>query len=361
MTTDGDTTTRRWFVHADVDSMFAQVEQLDDPRLVGRPVLVGGTGRRAVVAAASKEAKRAGVRSAMPMGMAVRMLPGHVTVAPRPERYREVSGVVMRSFEPFADGGLVEQVSIDEAYLAVVATDPVAAGTAVVEAARAASGLTVSVGVGSTKLAAKLLSTWTKSEHGPGTVGHKDGDELLAWLGSLGVRALPGCGPVATETLAKIGVVTVADLREAQPALLRRAVGEAASAWLVAAADNRDERDVEPPSERKQVSQERTFAEDLDGLEAIADVAERMARDVAGSLARKGRFARTATVKVRTDEFEDVSRSRTLASPTGDEERFVAMARELTDVAWAAAGRRPVRLVGVSASNLADVAQESLW
>lgn len=354
-------TESRWFVHADIDSMFAQVEQLDDPTLQGRAVLVGGTGRRSVVAAASKEAKRFGVRSAMPMGMATRMLPGYVMVSPRFDRYSEVSRVVMTSFEPLADNGLVEQVSIDEAFLAVITDDPVAAASRVRDVAITASGLTISVGIANTKLASKLLSTWTKRANGPGSVGHMDGKELLDWMGEQGVRVLPGCGPVATASLGKIGIVTVADLRESQPSLVRRAIGDASSRWLLDAAHNRDTRDIELPGERKQVSQERTFAADLLSLESLHAAAEAMARQVAEHLTNKGRFARTVTVKLRTDDFEDVSRSRTLVSPTGDAERLEAMVADLVVVAWDAAGNQPIRLVGVSASNLSDVAQDTLW
>ena len=340
--------------------MFAQVEQLDDPRLQGRPVLVGGTGRRAVVAAASVEAKRAGVRSAMPMGMATRMLPTFVVVAPRFSRYQEVSREVMTRLVSFAVDGLVEQVSIDEAFLAIDG-DPVTTAHRIRRAVLDAVGVTISLGVADTKLAAKLLSTWTKREHGPGTVGHMAGRALLDWMGTLPVRALPGCGPVAADKLGAIGVETVADLRRTQEPLVRRALGTAAAHWLVEAAHNRDNRVVSRPGERKQVSQERTFGEDLLDLDEITAQAVAMAQEVAAALARKGRFARTGTVKLRTEDFEDVSRSRTLAVATSDAAHLAGLATDLADTAWDALANRPIRLVGFSASNLTTTVQDALW
>lgn len=353
--------TRRVVLHADVDSMFAQVHQRDDPMLVGQAVLVGGTGPRSVVAAASVEAKHEGVRSAMPMSTAVRMLPSYVIVEPDHGRYRRASAHVMAVLAASADDGLVEQVSIDEAYLAITSADPELAARRVVNAVVAEVGLTVSVGAASTKLGAKLLSGHTKSVHGPGSVTWLDDAALLAWMATLPVRALPGCGPVTAAALHDAGIETVADLRVADAVLLRRVVGRAAGSALVAAAHNRASTTIDPPSERKQVSHERTFAADLATITSIADAAASAAEAVAGQLERAGRYARTATVKLRTAGFDDRSRSRTIVAGTRDPDRLGALARDLAGEAWEAAGEEPIRLVGFSASNLSDVEQPRLF
>ncbi|MBW3659458.1 MAG: DNA polymerase IV [Actinobacteria bacterium] len=352
---------RRVVLHADVDSMFAQVHQRDDPTLVGQAVLVGGTGPRSVVAAASVEAKREGVRSAMPMSTAVRMLPSYVIAAPDHQRYRRAGAHVMAVLEAHADDGLVEQVSIDEAYLAVTSVDPERAAQRVVDAVVAEVGLTISVGAASTKLGAKLLSGHTKRVLGPGSVTWMDDPELLAWMATLPARALPGCGPVTAAALHDAGIETVADLRTVDRVLLRRVVGKAAGAALVAAAHNHASSTIDPPSERKQVSHERTFTSDLATAASIGDAAASAAEAVAGQLDRAGRYARTATVKLRTAGFDDRSRSRTIAAGTRDAEVLGALARELAAEAWEAAGEEPIRLVGFSASNLSDVEQPTLF
>ncbi len=355
------TRTLRVVLHADVDSMFAQVHQRDDPTLVGQAVLVGGTGPRSVVAAASVEAKRMGVRSAMPMGRAVRMLPSYVIAKPDHERYRRASRHVMAVLATHADDGRVEQVSIDEAYLAVTGPDPEAAARAVVAAVVAEVGLTISIGAASTKLGAKLLSGHTKRANGPGSVTWLADADLLTWMAGLPVRALPGCGPVTADALAAAGFETVADLRAADPTLLRRVVGRAAAAALVAAAHNHASASIDPPSERKQVSHERTFEADLTTVDAVADAVASAAESVAAHLERSGRYARTVSVKLRTHEFEDRSRSRTLGAATRDPATLTALARDLAGEVWHIVERAPVRLVGFSASNLTDVEQPALF
>jgi DNA polymerase-4 len=352
----------RAILHADVDAMFAQVHQRDDPRLIGQAVLVGGSGPRAVVAAASVEAKRQGVRSAMPMSTAIRMLQrSYVIVAPDRGAYDRASREVMAVLADHAGEGGVEQVSIDEAYLAVTDPDPEAAAQRVVDGVVARAGLTISIGAASTKLGAKLLSAWTKRERGPGSVTWMPDRELLPWMADLPVRALPGCGPVTAEALAAAGVETVADLRAADPVLLRRTVGRAAGAALVAAAHNRASATIDPPAERKQVSHERTFDTDLRAGDTIADAAAEAARSVADHLEDTAGYAHTFTVKLRTAVFVDRSRSRTLPSATGDRATIDELARTLATEAWAAVGHEPIRLVGFSASNLSDVEQPSLF
>lgn len=351
----------RVVLHADVDSMFAQVHQRDDPTLVGQAVLVGGSGPRSVVAAASVEAKRMGVRSAMPMATAVRMLPSYVIARPDHERYKRASRAVMAVLAEHADDGRVEQVSIDEAYLAITTDDPARAARVVVAAVLTRVGLSVSIGAASTKLGAKLLSGHTKRAHGPGTVTWMRDADLRAWMADLPVRALPGCGPVTATALAAAGFETVADLRTADPVLLRRVVGRAAAAALVDAAHGRASATIDPPSERKQVSHERTFETDLTTADAIAEAVASAAESVVGHLERSGRYARTLTVKLRTETFDDRSRSRTLPAATRDPATVRELVRDLSAEVWGIVDRAPIRLVGVSASNLTDVEQPSLF
>lgn len=348
--------------HADVDAMFAQVHQLDDPTLVGMPVLVGGTGPRAVVAAASVEAKRLGVRSAMAMSQALRLCRNSVVVVkPDGARYRAASRTVMDALATVAHEGLVEPASIDEAYLRLQTDRPQQAAEAAVAAVRASSGLSVSVGASTTKLGAKLLSAWVKKERGPGSAAWMGDGELVGWMADLPVDVLPGCGPVTSATLAGIGVRTVADLRDADEHLVARTIGKASAGWLTAAAQNRDPRQVERPGPSKQASHERTYEADVADFSVVVADVEATARKVAAELAAAGRYARTGTVKLRTGDFQDLSRSRTLPAATDDPEVLARLARELVGQAWEALGRQPVRLVGFAASGLSEVAQPSLF
>lgn len=351
----------RVVLHADVDSMFAQVHQRDDPMLVGQAVLVGGTGPRSVVAAASVEAKRMGVRSAMPMSTATRMLPSYVIAKPDHARYRRASAHVMRILAEHADDAMVEQVSIDEAFLAITSTDPEGAAWSVVDAVIARAGLTISIGVASTKLGAKLLSDHTKKVLGPGSVTWMRDAELLDWMAEQPVRVLPGCGPVTATALIAAGFETVADLRAANPRLLRRVVGQAASVALVSAAHNRASAIIDPPSERKQSSHERTFEEDLTTESAISDAVAEAAAAVVAHLEKADRYAKSFSVKLRTNDFTDRSRSRSLPSATRDADTVETIVRSLATQTWEAVERAPIRLVGVAAGSLTDVEQPPLF
>ncbi len=348
-------------LHVDADAFFAAVEQLDHPRLAGLPVLVGGVGGRGVVASASTEAKRLGARSAMPMGTARRLCgPHHVTVSPRFERYQEVSRQMLAVFERHAV--MVEPLSIDEAWLALApSVHPARVARAVRQDVRGSVGITVSVGAASTMVCAKMLSTWTKAQRGPGSqawLGSRD--EERAWMAQQPVRALPGVGPVTAGVLADEELTTIGDLAAADPARLERLLGTAAARSLRALARNEDSRRPGPPAERKQVSTERTLATDLATTAAVVALAGELAEEIAGALRDRGGGARTLTVKLRTSSFDDLSRSRTLPAPTDAVERLVACAHELARRAHEALDGVPVRLVGVAASSLTDATQPTL-
>lgn len=349
-------TPRPTVLHLDADAFFASVEQLDDPRLAGRAVLVGGLGGRSVVASASREAKARGARSAMPMEQARRMVGPHVVVTPRGARYREVSrelfGIVA------ARAGEIEQVSIDEAFLHVPPGEHAPRfAIEMVRAVRAAMGLTVSIGGGTTRLVAKLASTETKRQVGPGTVLVVRPEDELDWLAAMDVGAIPGVGPRTRETLATIGVTTVADLRGVGLPLLRRELGEAAAVRLVALADNHGPWQLELDREAKQTSHETTYEVDRAGSEEIAAEVRRLAAATVDDLG--ARVARTVTVKLRDTDFTTVTRSDTAAA-TADLEGITDRALRLAEVAHAALGRGPVRLIGVALSNLSPHSQLEL-
>lgn len=349
-------TPRPTVLHLDADAFFASVEQLDDPRLAGRAVLVGGLGGRSVVASASREAKARGARSAMPMEQARRMVGPHVVVTPRGGRYREVSrelfGIVAQR------AGDIEQVSIDEAFLHVPAGHRAPRfAVEMVRAIRAAMGLTVSIGGGSTRLIAKLASTATKRQAGPGTVLIVRPAQERDWLAPMDVGAIPGVGPRTREALATIGVATVADLRGVGLPLLRRELGEAAAVRLVALADNQGPWQLELDREAKQTSHESTYEVDRGGSDEIATEVRRLAAATVRDLG--ARVARTVTVKLRDTDFTTVTRSDTAAA-TADAETIIDRALRLADLAHDALGRTPVRLIGVALSNLSPHAQLEL-
>lgn len=348
-------------LHVDADAFFASVEQHDDPRLRGLPVLVGGLGGRGVVASASVEAKRLGAGSAMPMSVAVRRLgPHHVVVTPRFTRYQEVSRAMFAAVEPHAE--LVQPVSVDEAFVALPPGARLPAVAAAVRRdVRAAVGITVSVGGASTMVCAKMLSTWTKATAGPGSQAVR-GDRLdeRAWMATQPVRALPGVGPVTARHLAELDVRTVGDLAATPPSDLERALGRAAAASLTALARNDDPRLPSPPAERKQVSTERTWRRDVDDTAVLVARAREQVDGLVEALRDRGSAARTLTVKLRDADFTDVSRSRTLPDATDEAALLADIAGDLATAAHAALGRAPVRLVGVAASNLTGAAQPTL-
>lgn len=349
-------TPRPTVLHLDADAFFASVEQLDDPRLAGRAVLVGGLGGRSVVASASREAKARGARSAMPMEQARRTVGPHVVVTPRGARYREVSremfGIVA------ARAGEIEQVSIDEAFLHVPAGQHAPRfAVEMVRAIRAAMGLTVSIGGGTTRLVAKLASTATKRQAGPGTVLVVRPEDELDWMAAMDVGAIPGVGPRTREILDTIGVITVADLRGVGLPLLRRELGEAAAVRLVALADNHGPWQLELDREAKQTSHETTYEVDRAGSEEIAAEVRRLAAATVDDLG--ARVARTVTIKLRDTDFTTVTRSDTAAA-TADRDSITDRALRLAEVAHAALGRAPVRLIGVALSNLSPHSQLEL-
>jgi DNA polymerase-4 len=338
----------RRIVHIDMDAFYASVEQRDRPELRGRPVVVGGPPEsRGVVAAASYEARRHGIRSAMPMSQAVRSCPDLVILSPNFSKYRSVSGQVMAILREVTP--LVEPLSLDEAYLDVTENSwGEALGVNVAKRVKAAiretTGLTASAGVAPNKFLAKIASGWRK----PDGLTVVAPERVESFLRQLSVDALWGVGPVTAKRLRACGIERVVDLRAANPEVLRNAVGSAAE-WLRRLADGVDDRPVEPNRPSKSSSSESTYPEDLLDLDRIREEIAAFARDNALWLGRRGLAARTVTIKVRYGDFVTITRSHT-ADATNDVDGIVERAVALLEKTEA--GRRPVRLLGAGVHNL---------
>jgi DNA polymerase-4 len=344
----------RKIIHLDMDAFYASVEQRDDPSLRGKPVAVGGSPQgRGVVAACSYEARKFGVRSAMPMARALRLCPGLAIVRPNFNKYREVSGQVMailRSVTP-----LVEPLSLDEAYLDVTDNslrEPLAMEVAKYLKRRIfeETSLTASAGVAPNKFLAKIASGWKK----PDGLTVIAPERMEAFLQRLPVEALWGVGPVTAKKLRAIGIDKLVDVRAADEEKLRRAVGSLA-AWLKRLAYGDDPRKVTPNRPWKSISAEDTYPEDLTDLKEMRAEIERLAKRVAGSVGKKGLVARTVTLKVRYANFTTVTRSHTGEVPTADARQIAE--RALTLLGRTDAGKRPVRLLGVGVHGLSGAGQ----
>lgn len=349
----------RRILHCDMDSFFASVEIREDPSLAGKPVVVGGDPRgRGVVAAASYEVRKYGVHSAMPAARALQLCPHALFLKPDFRRYRQESQEIFDIFRRFTP--VVQPVSVDEAYLDVTEhLEPYGSATAVAQEIRRQvcreRGLTVSIGVAPNKLVAKIASDFHKPD-GLTVVHPHRVEEFLA---PLPVRSLRGVGPRTEGALQEMGIRTVADLRRLSRERLEERFGRhGATLWEFAR--GMDERPVTTHRERKSLGTENTYRRDIAELGRMDAELERFAEEVAGGLERRGLIASTFTVKVRYGDFTTVTRSRTLLAPTAEAETISRVARELlrkTD-----APRRPVRLLGVTASNLlGDDEERQLW
>jgi DNA polymerase IV len=340
----------RRILHVDMDAFYASVEQRDDPALRGRPVAVGGDpARRGVVAAASYQARAFGVRSAMPMARAVRLCPGLVIVRPDFSRYRAVSQAVFALFRGVTP--LVEPLSLDEAYLDVTENawnEPVA--TTVARRLKACiletTGLTASAGVAPNKFLAKIASGWQKPD---GLTVISPG-RIEPFLQHLPVDALWGVGPVTARKLRARGIERLVDVRGADAQLLRDTVG-GFSETLRRLAEGIDDRSVVPNRAAKSSGSETTYPEDLVDLAVIRGAIDEMTAHAVSWLSRKDLLARTVTVKVRYADFTTITRSHT-ARPTRAASDLQVRARRLLE--RTEAGRRPVRLLGVSVHNLSS-------
>ena len=334
-------------VHADMDAFYAAVEQLDDPRLRGKPILVGPNSGRGVVLTASYEARPAKVGSAMPMAIARRRCPDAIVVPPRFDRYREISRIVMRVFADFSP--VVEPISLDEAFLdmtgsAEIFGDPQSIGVKLKAAVKEATGgLTVSVGISGTKYVAKVASGYAK----PDGLTIIPPEAARAWLAGQPVARLWGAGPKTQARLAELGLETIGDLAAYGEVQLEAALGRAGSHFY-ALSQARDPRRVESRREAKSLSSERTLVTDV----ALAEL-QTYARDAANTVARRmrsqGQAARGVRVKVKTHDFRILTRQRRLPAATHASDVIYAAAQELL-TEFEDPG--PFRLIGVAAYEI---------
>lgn len=349
-------------LHLDLDAFFAAVEQRDKPSLRGKPVIVGGVGPRGVVATASYEARRFGVRSAMSTAEARARCPHGAFLAPRFGAYQATSEAVMTVLHGVSPA--VEPLSIDEAYVDLTAaTSPLdLSRDGLVDIARAVKaavydatgGLTASVGVATTKLVAKIASELEKPD---GAVVVPAGSEQDL-LRPMQVTVIPGIGPATAARLRQLGVSTVDELERLSEAELVRVLGQAHGAGLYALARGVDHRQVVAQRETKSVSVEDTFEHDLVDPALLAAIVDRHARLVAERLSTARLSGRTITLKVRHHDFSTQTRSSTLAGPTDRPAVVSRLARELLRELDTSAG---VRLLGVGVSSLTDWVQDDLF
>ncbi|WP_311257380.1 DNA polymerase IV [Microbacterium sp. WCS2018Hpa-9] len=335
-------------LHVDMDAFYAGVEVLDDPSLRGLPLIIGSPDGRSVVSSASYEARRYGVRAAMPVSQALRLCPSARVVPPHFHRYQAVSRQVMAIFESFTP--LVEPLSVDEAFLDVRGVrrlwgSPAQIAHLVRARVKDEVGITCSVGVAATKHVAKMASTISKPD-GMLVVAASDTQDFLD---PRPVRAMWGVGPKAAEALEGRGIRTVRDIRTSSQAMLDRAVGPALSARLAELARGEDPRTVETERVEKSVGHEETFDTDISDRSFLRAELLRLADRVAARLRKAEWETSTVAIKIRFDDFRTISRSQTLSEPTAVGQRIGEAAQALFDQIER---RDPVRLVGVRAEKL---------
>jgi len=349
----------RAILHIDMDAFYASVEERDRPELKGKPLIVGGTGGRGVVAAASYAVRRFGVRSAMPMREALRRCPEAICVQPRMARYKEVSEQVFAIFHEFTP--LVEGLSLDEAFLDVTSSRQLlgAAETIGSEIRRriaGQTGLTASVGVAPNKLLAKIASDL----HKPDGMCRIGADNVRAIMDPLPVEKLFGVGPRTLPAVHAAGIFRCGDLREAGDEVLQRLFGRHAQA-MRDRASGIDDRPVEPNREEKSISAEETFAVDIREARRLTVQLLRLADRTATRLRAHHLAAGTVSVKIRRGDFTTFTRQRSLGTPTQDTAVVAAAAQSLLQEWLAANPNAAVRLLGVGVSELNTMQQADLF
>ncbi|MGH2950373.1 MAG: DNA polymerase IV, partial [Solirubrobacteraceae bacterium] len=336
---------KRVIAHLDCDAFYATVELLRRPELVGKPVIVAGSGPRAVVTTASYEAREFGVGSAMPASRARRLCPDAVVIPPDFTAYRETSRGVWEVVGERLDR--VQNLGLDEAYADLTGVEkPLRVLREVVAAVKEATGIVVSVGVGPSRLVAKCCSDLGK----PAGFVAMGREEACVRFATAPTSRVPGIGPKTADRLAELDVRTLGQLQQADEAQLTERFGSNTARFLKARALFHDESEVE--TERgaaKSRSNERTFDEDIDSLGRLEEALREMSRELCEGLRRRGR---TIAIKVRLDDWTTVTRARTLETATNDAATVIEVAVELLR---AYAPPRPVRLLGVRVAGFEDL------
>jgi DNA polymerase-4 len=347
---------RRQIIHLDMDAFYPSVEVLDQPALKGKAVIVGGGLKRGVVSSASYEARKYGVHSAQPMAEAMRLCPHGVFLPVRMSRYKEVSRKVFEIYQRFTP--LLEPLSIDEAFLDVTASvrlfgSAVEMAVKIKEAVRMEIGLTVSAGVAPSKFVAKIASDMEKPDGLTVVAPHG----VRAFLASLPVSRMWGVGKVTQAALKDLGVHTFRDLSRFPVEVLERRFG-AHGRQMHLLSMGIDDREVVPEHAVKSVGHEETFLEDLEALTDIRREVLSLAERVARRLRKLALSGKTVTLKVKYRDFSQITRSETLGQFTDDSMTIYGTARGLLEKTEA--GKRPVRLLGVSLSQLKSGREDQL-
>ena len=337
----------RVIAHLDCDAFYATVELLRRPDLRGQPVIVAGSGPRAVVTTASYEARAFGIGSAMPASRARRLCPHAVVIPPDFSAYREKSRAVWGLV-----GGRLERLQrmgLDEAYGELTGVPkPLRVLRELVAEVREATGIQISVGIGPSRLVAKCCSDLGK----PAGFVAMGREEACVRFATAPPRRLPGIGPKTAERLSELGFATVGQLQEAEVPALTERFGSRMARYLVARARFEDDSPVETePGAAKSHSNERTFDQDIDDAAELEAVLRRLAVDLCEGLRRRERRGRTVAIKVRLNDWTTVTRARTLEDPTNDPDAVGAIALELLR---AYAPPKPVRLLGVRLAGFED-------
>jgi DNA polymerase-4 len=346
---------QRAIIHIDLDAFFVAVERLDDPTLIGVPVIVGGRAEaRGVVSSASYEARAFGVHSAMPTAQALRLCPQAVLVAGHRERYAEMSRRVMAILADYTP--LLETISIDEAFLDVTGTEayygpPGELASTIQYRIEAELGLSASLGVAGNKLVAKIASDYRKPQ---GITVVPPGGEA-AFLAPLPIRKLWGVGEVTARELSRLGIQTMGDLALLPVEQLHARFG-AHGEGLWRAARGLDDSPVTPEREAKSLSREETFAQDIQDAIVLRRELLRMSDAVAARLRRHNLQARTVALKLRYKDFTTITRQETLSEPTDSGPVIYGQVLTLFEAAWDR--RRPVRLLGVGTGGLCQPAHQ---
>jgi DNA polymerase-4 len=342
---------RKSIIHLDMDAFYPAVEVLDNPDLKGKPVIVGGRKNRGVVSSASYEARRFGVHSAQPIATAMRLCPNAIFLSGRMRRYKEVSSQIFEIFGRFTP--LVEPLSIDEAFLDVTGSkrllgDAVEIAKKVKEVVFEETGLTVSAGVAQSKFVAKIASDMDK----PDGLTVVLPDKVREFLDPLPIKKMWGVGKVTQKALAQLNIHTFKDLSRVPVKVLERRFGEHGSKMHLLSMGI-DERDVVPEHETKSVGHEQTFMKDIMDLDDAKKELLALATKVGHRMRREQVTGKTVSLKVKYNDFKQITRAATLPKPTDDGFEIYSVACDLlkkTEV-----GKRRVRLLGISLSQLSFV------
>jgi DNA polymerase-4 len=339
-------------IHVDMDAFFASVEQLDNPELIGKPVIVGGTSNRGVVAASSYEARKFGVYSAMPIFQARQKCPRGIFIRPRGHRYREVSIQVMAILSSFTP--VVQQVSIDEAFLDITGCEsifgtPYEIGIKIKQKIKNEAHLNCSVGIASLKFLAKIASDMDK----PDGLTYIAPDKVPGFIETLPVRKISGVGRQTAGHLERMGIVTLGDVNRYTREKLVARLGKYGNR-LYELANGIDRSSVNVHRPVKSISTEETLAADITDKDRLKKYLLKHSEDVGRQLRKKGRKARTVTLKVKHSDFRQVTRQIKLSCYTFSSEKIYQAAVNLLDEYSL---RKPVRLIGVGASDLDDKKQ----